>query len=75
MHTRLGKYEKRMFRYVALIDRKIPLLCPQLNPAVCSLLRVCLGILLPWITALPTGDIDMETWTWKHGHGDMDIET
>jgi hypothetical protein len=19
-------------------------------------------------------DMDMETWTWRHGHGDMDIE-
>jgi hypothetical protein len=21
------------------------------------------------------GDMDMETWTWRHGHGDMDMET
>jgi hypothetical protein len=21
------------------------------------------------------GNIDMETWTWRHGHGDMDMET
>jgi hypothetical protein len=21
------------------------------------------------------GDMDVETWTWRHGRGDMDVET
>ncbi len=27
-----------------------------------------------WTWSHGHGDMDMETWTWKHGHGNMDME-
>jgi hypothetical protein len=31
--------------------------------------------MVTWTWRQGHGDMDMETWTWRHGHGDMDMET